>query len=1091
MAGCDKNALISANDRKWQYFVGASAVIYFGGLVVVLIGRLFYTIVKKSTRRTRSVVDMNAALPKNPTSKKKVEEEEDASWYVALKEGAGALVSAQTLQGRILVVLAFISSLSACALYITESSFPVEHCLDVNDQILWRFEICLNIFFIFHFAIRFLAANDKLLFWALDFMSYVDFLTIPPVFVAIATNRNWIGLRFLRALELIKLAEILQFLNVLSTGSSVEMARIFGNFFALWLSSAGFVHLLENTGDFWPPINYENAQSLNYFQALYFLLVTMSTVGYGDQYAKTYLGQVFTMIFICVGLGLFASYIPAIIDFASSHTKYNRSFTPTPGRKHIIVCGHITEESVSMFVRDFLHPDREDAHVIIVFLGPTFPSISLQAILKKYSTRTAYFIGSIYNFRDCARIKMRDADAVIILCNKNCQDPTLEDTTNILRVISVKNYCEGMRCIVQLMNYKNKAHLLNCPQWNPKLGDDIVCIDELKLGFIAQSCHAPGFSTLLANLFAMRGDTISEEIHESEQWKVAYMKGSANEMYTATLSNSFNNLNFAQAAEVCFEKLHLMLIAIEIKPGEANRFFVINPSDKKLKIQSGTRGFFFAQDAEEVQRVAVYCSNCHRDLADVHKMKKCRCKNKNPSGGLMKVFKKKNQDAKVDLNPIALLDPPGATKSTRDLTEDIFANGEKPRFDSTGTFFWCEPVRNFMSVKMNRAEASEKQFRNHVVVLILNARYSPPLGLRGLVLPLRASNFHARELKKIVILGDGDYLMREWEDICYFPDIDVVPGSPYSRADLRAVNVNLADMVIILSPNLAKEEEHQALSDKESILITQNLKAMSFDKVETLLSDENENDGVNVEVLQANPVAMPTHIAEVAAQGSTKGANIPMITELVCDSNAMYLDQDDMNIYDDDGIYLTQPYACGSAFTMSVLDSLVSATYFNSDILTLVRNLVTGAISPELDTQMAEGVPIVGTLETQEIAASRNRCRVGQISLYDGPLSEFGECGLFGDLFLYALRTYNMICLGLYRFRDNSRHTTGVPSTKRYVITFPDFNFILAPTDLVFVLMQFDQAKQKKRKSIIINSKGSTATGITMRSGRNAGSMFF
>ena len=45
----------------------------------------------------------------------------------------------------------------------------------------------------------------------------------------------------------------------------------------------------------------------------------------------------------------------------------------------------------------------------------------------------------------------------------------------------------------------------------------------------------------------------------------------------------------------------------------------------------------------------------------------------------------------------------------------------------------------------------------------------------------------------------------------------------------------------------------------------------------------------------------------------------------MCDSNAMYLDQDDMNIYDDDGIFLTQPYACGSAFTVSVLDSLVSA----------------------------------------------------------------------------------------------------------------------------------------------------------------------
>ena len=49
---------------------------------------------------------------------------------------------------------------------------------------------------------------------------------------------------------------------------------------------------------------------------------------------------------------------------------------------------------------------------------------------------------------------------------------------------------------------------------------------------------------------------------------------------------------------------------------------------------------------------------------------------------------------------------------------------------------------------------------------------------------------------------------------------------------------------------------------------------------------------------------------------------------LVCDSNSMYLDQDDMNIYDDDGIFLTQPYACGAAFTVSVLDSLVSAVCF-------------------------------------------------------------------------------------------------------------------------------------------------------------------
>ena len=49
-----------------------------------------------------------------------------------------------------------------------------------------------------------------------------------------------------------------------------------------------------------------------------------------------------------------------------------------------------------------------------------------------------------------------------------------------------------------------KAYLLNIPSWDWKRGDDVICLAELKLGFIAQSCLAPGFSTMMANLFAMR-----------------------------------------------------------------------------------------------------------------------------------------------------------------------------------------------------------------------------------------------------------------------------------------------------------------------------------------------------------------------------------------------------------------------------------------------------------------------------------------------------------------------------------------------------------------------------------------------------------
>ena len=42
-------------------------------------------------------------------------------------------------------------------------------------------------------------------------------------------------------------------------------------------------------------------------------------------------------------------------------------------------------------------------------------------------------------------------------------------------------------------------------------------------------------------------------------------------------------------------------------------------------------------------------------------------------------------------------------------------------------------------------------------------------------------------------------------------------------------------------------------------------------------------------------------------------------------SNAMYMDPDDKNVYDDECIFLTSSYACGAAMTVSCLDSLVSA----------------------------------------------------------------------------------------------------------------------------------------------------------------------
>ena len=73
-------------------------------------------------------------------------------------------------------------------------------------------------------------------------------------------------------------------------------------------------------------------------------------------------------------------------------------------------------------------------------------------------------------------------------------------------------------------------------------------------------------------------------------------------------------------------------------------------------------------------------------------------------------------------------------------------------------------------------------------------------------------------------------------------------------------------------------------------------------------------------------------------KGSVYGANVPMITELVNDSNVQFLDQDDDDDPDTE-LYLTQPFACGTAFAVSVLDSLMSTVREMSMMIRVCRIL--------------------------------------------------------------------------------------------------------------------------------------------------------
>uniref|UniRef100_A0A6P7GE27 Calcium-activated potassium channel slowpoke-like n=1 Tax=Diabrotica virgifera virgifera TaxID=50390 RepID=A0A6P7GE27_DIAVI len=562
---------------------------------------------------------------------------------------------------------------------------------------------------------------------------------------------------------------------------------------------------------------------------------------------------------------------------------------------------------------------------------------------------------------------------------------------------------------------------------------------------------------MMANLFAMRSFKTSPD---TQVWQNDYLQGTGCEMYTETLSTSFTGMSFTQASELCFIKLKLLLLAIEVRGSEgAETKISINP--RGAKIVANTQGFFIAQSADEVKRAWYYCKACHEDIKDETLIKKCKCKNcdmnrhddvnlahrnqnhRNSTIPMANMVNSTKQVNKVKPNitrnagenmtspdynsrapeqeatsyagyhlayEVKKLMPTSRTSGSNnqnnngvalpvgladDQAKDFDFEKTEMKYDSTGMFHWG-PAKNLEDCILDRNQAAMTVLNGHVVVCLFADPDSPLIGLRNLVMPLRASNFHYHELKHVVIVGSVDYIRREWKMLQNLPKISVLNGSPLSRADLRAVNVNLCDMCCILSAKVPSNDD-PTLADKEAILASLNIKAMTFDDTIGVLSQTN---GTNE---AGTPVGSPIILQR---RGSVYGANVPMITDC----------------------YIARKWSkskeCGKTIECTA-DSL----------------------------------------------SNRDRCRVGQISLYDGPLAQFGETGKYGDLFVAALKQFGMLCIGLYRFRDTSSSCDA--SSKRYVITNPPDDFQLLPTDQVFVLMQFDPGLEYKQ----VRSRTGTGQG--------------
>ncbi|TYZ68249.1 hypothetical protein PybrP1_009860 [[Pythium] brassicae (nom. inval.)] len=194
--------------------------------------------------------------------------------------------------------------------------------------------------------------------FVLAFMSIMDVLTIVPSIVDHINRRSGRGaypfLRFIRVLRLLRLIRLLR-----AAGSrSVSGACSFVQTIVLLLTSivfiaAGIFHAAESSNRLadQPPISYGDA--------LYFMLVTLAAVGYGDMLPLTSEGKAVAAAMIIITFTVIPRELSRLNQLLALQSQFRKVYQPVVGNPHVLVVGHVSEPRCLLdFFRELYHPDR-------------------------------------------------------------------------------------------------------------------------------------------------------------------------------------------------------------------------------------------------------------------------------------------------------------------------------------------------------------------------------------------------------------------------------------------------------------------------------------------------------------------------------------------------------------------------------------------------------------------------------------------------------------------------------------------------------------------------------------------------------------